>query len=47
MRKFYFKAREDVFMDPRGGIKFDSNGLERMLEDMFGDIKMKDIEHPR
>ena len=47
MRKFYFKAREDVLMDPQGGIMFDSDALESMLKDNFGDMKMCDVEHPR
>ena len=47
MRKFFFKAREDVFMDPQGGIKFDSDGLESMLKEISGDLKMCDVKHPR
>ena len=47
IRKFFFKAREDVFMDPQGGIKFNAPGLESMLKEVLGDMKLCDVKHPR
>ena len=44
MRKFYFKARKDVFKDPQGGLKFDSKKLESMLKEIFGNKRMCDVE---
>ena len=47
MRQFYFKAREDVFKDPHGGITFDSDAFEHMIVDAFGEMKMNDVQHPK
>ena len=47
MRQFYFKAREDVFKDPQGGITFHSDAYEHMIVDAFGEMKMNDVQHPK
>ena len=35
MRQFYFRAREDVFKDPKGSLSFDTSGLEILHENKF------------
>ena len=48
MRQFLFRAREDVFKDPRGGLVFDTDALEKMFIEVFGTtMKMSDIEYPK
>lgn len=48
LRKFYFRARDDVFKDPTGGISFDTDGLEEMLKNAVGaEMRMSDVKYPR
>ena len=48
LRKFYFRAREDVFQDPKGGVSFDTDALEKMLQDVAGaEMRMNDVTFPR
>ena len=48
MRQFYFKARDDVFHDPKGGLSFDSDALQTKLQIEFGtEMRMNDVKYPR
>ena len=48
MRKFYFEARDDVFQDPKGGISYDTDALQTMLQRVFGtEMRMNDVKYPR
>ena len=48
LRKFYFRAREDVFEDPKGGVSFDTDALEKMLKHVVGtEMRMNDVTFPR
>jgi len=48
LRKFYFRAREDVFQDPKGGVSFNTDVLEEMLKHVVGtEMKMNDVTFPR
>ena len=48
MRQFYFRAREDVFKNQRGGLAFDTDALEYNLKKVFGTtMKMSDVKYPR
>ena len=47
LRDFLFRAREDVFKDPKGGLSFDTDTLESMLKERFGEMKMCDVKYPR
>ena len=47
MRQFLFRACEDVFKDPRGGLVFDTDALEKMFMGVSATIRMSDIKYPR
>ena len=47
MRQLSYRLREDVFKDPQGGICFNSTALETILKDLFGDMKMCDVQDPK
>lgn len=48
IRKFYFRFRDDVFHDPRGGVSFDTDALEEALKSVVGtEMRMNDVTFPR
>ena len=48
MREFYFKARDDVFHDPKGGLTFNTDVLQAKLQIEFGtDMRMNYVKYPR
>ena len=48
VRKLYFRVRNDVFMDARAGISFDTDALEKILQNVVGkEMRMSDVTYPR
>ena len=48
LRQLYLKLKNEVFASPKFGVVFNTEALERLLKDTFGeDLKMKDVAHPK
>lgn len=44
----YLKLKDEVFANPKFGIVFNTEALERLLKDNLGEhMKMKDVAYPK
>ena len=47
LRQLMFQMKDEVFGYSRGGYACNTEALERILKEVFGDMKMDDIKYPR
>ena len=47
LRQLYFRMKDEVFGRGRFGMAYNTDKLEEILKQEFGDIKMSDVQYPR
>ena len=48
LRQLFFRMKDEVFANPKFGVVFNSEALEKMLKDAIGPTKrMSEIKHPK
>jgi len=47
MRQLYFKMKDTVFKNERLGFSYDTDALEAILQEEFGELRMSDRDFPQ
>ena len=47
LRQLYFKMKDKVFKNDRLGFAYNTEALENILQEEFGEVKMNDVEFPK
>ena len=47
MRQLYFKMKDKVFKNERLGFSYNTDALEAILQEEFGELKMSDRDFPQ
>lgn len=47
LRQLYFRMKDKVFKNERLGFSYNTDALEEILQEEFGEITMSEVEFPR